>query len=52
MTEIFGNYDVYTGFYRIKNDLKKKIRKFSGWKAGLMIFLETKVKYSRLKTRH
>ena len=30
----------------------KKIRKFSGWKAGLMIFLETKVKYSRLKTRH
>ena len=50
MTEIFGNSDVYTGFYRIKNNFLKKIRKFSGWKAGLMIFLETKVKYYRLKT--
>ena len=58
MTEIFGNYDVYTGFYRIKNKFsitsifKKKIRKFFGWKAGLKFFLETKVKYSRLKTGH
>ena len=58
MTEIFENYDVYTGFYRIKNKFsitsifKKKIRKFFGWKAGLKFFLETKVKYSRLKTGH
>ena len=40
MTEIFGNSDVYTGFYRIKNKFsitsifKKKLESFLDGKLG------------------